>query len=184
MDDTFAFDGRMPRRSIDPLAMKAAVAAALIVAATGVFAKFVIDSERRSVARAEARVSVEGATTIADLAPAFVDPEIDVPARSAAETALAAAVDTLARGGSPSEAGPTELAGLENGLIFVDGPSSTSQVVSLAAEGDTWAAAVMGASGTCFYARVTMDGVQTFGTGSACTGSTALQAAIMPSWDV
>jgi hypothetical protein len=184
MDETFAFRGRMPRRSIDPLAMKAAVAAALIVAATGVFAKFVIDSERRSVARAEAPVSAEGATTTSELAQAFVDPEIDVPARSAAETALAAAVNTLARGGSPTDAGPTELAGLENGLIFVDGPSSTSRVVSLAAAGDTWAAAVMGASGTCFYARVTLDGVQTFGTGSECTGTTALQAATMPSWDL
>jgi hypothetical protein len=181
MDDTFTFRGRMPRRRVDPLALKAAVAAALIIAATGVFAKFVIDSERRSVARAAA--AAPAATTGTDVAPAFIDPEIDEPARSAAQTALAAAVDTLARGGSPADAGPNELAKLGNGLIFVDGPSTTAQVVSLAAGGDTWAAAVMGASGTCFYARVTLDGVQTFGTGAECTGGDALLAATLPSWD-
>jgi hypothetical protein len=184
MEDTFAFRAdRMPRRRIDPLAMKAAVAAALVVAVTGMFAKFVIDSERRSLARAEAPVHARDPDAVADIAPAFVDPEIDVPARSAAETALDAAVAALARHGSLAEAGPTELASLGTGLIFVDGPSTTSQVVSLAREGDTWAAAVMGASGTCFYAKVTVDGVQTFGTGVECTGAAALHAA-MPSWDV
>jgi hypothetical protein len=184
MEDTFAFRAdRMPRRRIDPLAMKAAVAAALVFAVTGVFAKFVIDSERRSLARAEAPAHARDPDTVADIAPGFVDPEIDVPARSAAEMAIDAAVATLARDGSLAEAGPTELASLGTGLIFVDGPSTTDQVVSLASDGDNWAAAVMGASGTCFYAKVTADGVQTFGTGVECTGAAALHAA-MPSWDV
>jgi hypothetical protein len=184
MEETFAFRAdRMPRRRIDPLALKAAVAAALVVAVTGVFAKFVIDSERRSLARSEASSHSRDPDTAADIAPAFVDPEIDVPARSAAETALDAAVATLAREGSLVEAGPTELASVGSGLIFVDGPSTTAQVVSLATDGDEWAAAVMGASGTCFYAKVTADGVQTFGTGVECTGAAALHAA-MPSWDV
>jgi len=184
MEETFAFRAdRMPRRRIDPLALKAAVAAALVVAITGVFAKFVIDSERRSLARSEASARTRDPDTAADTAPAFVDPEIDVPARSAADTALDAAVATLAREGSLVEAGPTELASLGSGLIFVDGPSTTAQVVSLATDGDEWAAAVMGASGTCFYAKVTADGVQTFGTGVECTGAAALHAA-MPSWDV
>lgn len=189
MDDTFAYRAdRMPRRRIDPLAMKAAVAAACVVAVTGVFAKLVVDSERRSVARAESPSSQAGADAGADLGaeitPGFVDPEVDAPARSAAETALAAAVDTLARGRAPAEAGTTELAGLDTGLIFVDGPSTSAQVVSLAWSGDVWAAAVMGGSGTCFYARLTVDGVQTFGTGSTCTGDAALRFAVQPSWDI
>jgi hypothetical protein len=183
MEDTFAFRAdRMPRRRIDPLAMKAAVAAALVVAVTGGFAKFVIESERRSLAQAEARVHARDHDTVADVAPDFVDPEIDAPARSAAETALDAAIATLARDGSLADAGPTQLASL-GGLIFVDGPSTTAQVVSLAMHGDAWAAAVMGASGTCFYAKVTAEGVQTFGTGEECTGTAAMDAT-SPSWDV
>jgi hypothetical protein len=183
MDNAFAFRAdRMPRRSIDPLALKAALAAAMVVALTGVFATFVIDSEQRSLAQAEARERQSRVNTT--LGSVFVDPEIDTPARSAAEAALAAAVATLARDGSLAQAGTTELAGLGTGLIFVDGPSTTPQVVSLAGAGHTWAAAVMGASGTCFYAKVTADGVQTFGTGSPCTGDAALEAATQPSWDI
>jgi hypothetical protein len=185
MEETFAFRAdRMPRRKIDPLALKAAVAAALLVAITGVFAKFVIDSERRSLARVEAQARAREARTTTDIAPGFVDPEIDVPARSAAQTALDAAAAALARDGSLAAAGTTELSSLGTGLIFVDGPSTAPQVVSLAGEGNMWAAAVMGASGTCFYARITADGVQTFGTGSECTGLAARQAATLPSWDV
>ena len=183
MDDTFAFRAdRMPRRKIDPLALKAAVAAAIVVTLTGVFAKFVIDSEHRSIVRAEVRA--RGVAGASGERRDYVDPEIDVPARLAVETALDAASAALARDGSLAAAGPTELASLETGLIFVDGPSTTQQVVSLAGSGDTWAAAVMGASGTCFYARVTAIGVQTFGIGSECTGDAALQAATLPSWDV
>jgi hypothetical protein len=182
MDNTFAFRAdRMPRRKIDPLALKAALMAAAVVAATGMFAKFVIDSEQHSLERAEARA--HPTSTVAAEPIEFVDPEIDAPARLAAETALEAAMATLARDGSLSGAGPAELAGL-GGLIFVDGPSTAPQVVSLAGSGKTWAAAVMGASGTCFYAKVTAAGAQTFGTGAGgeCSGEAAMHAALLPSW--
>jgi hypothetical protein len=183
MDDTFAFRAdRMPRRRIDPLALKMAVLAAIVVALTGIFARFVIESEQRSVASAD--VSARGVGRAVDAPRDYIDPELDASARSAAQTALDAALATLARDGSLAAAGTTEMADMGTGLIFVDGPSTTQQVVSLASAGDTWAAAVMGASGTCFYARVTAVGVQTFGTGSECTGDAALQAATLPSWDV
>lgn len=174
----------MPRRRIDPLALKAAIAASLAMLLVGTFAKVVIDSEQRSLdAAGSAAAREQTAERTGFAAPSYVDPEIDLPARSAAETSLAAAKAALARDGSFANAGPGALSVLGTGLIFVEGPSAAAEVVSLASSRNVWAAAVMGGSGTCFYARATTDGVELFGTGSSCTGEAALSA-VDPSWDL
>jgi hypothetical protein len=185
MDDAFQFRAaRMPRRRVDPLAIRAGIVAALVVAMVGVFAKVAIDSERRSLqvaAAPEVRVSTieggaaTGATTVA------ADPGLDDGARAAAEGALAAARAVLRAEGTLDGAGPLQLASLRADLIFVDGPSAVPEVVSVAGSAASWGAAVMSESGTCYYVRITDRRRVTYGTGAACTGQAALGAAD-PAW--
>jgi hypothetical protein len=192
MDDTFTFRAdRMPRRTIDPLALKAAVVAGLIVFVTGWFAKIVIDSEQRSLAHAapatEARVgTISGVDAPevprlgeSDVAAAIA---VDDQARIAADDALAAARHVFDRDGSFVAAGPADLADLDLGLTFVDGPSTAPQIVSLVAAPGVWSAAVRSETGTCLYVRVTAQGLVTYGTGPVCTGDAAMVASA-PSWD-
>ena len=49
------------------------------------------------------------------------------------------------------DAGPAQLSALQPGYTFVDGPSTMPTIVSVAAEQDVWAAAVLSPSGTCFW---------------------------------
>ena len=79
---------------------------------------------------------------------------IDAAARADARTALNAA--RRAAGGRATflDAGPGHLAQPIDSLIFVDGPSRAPGVVSVASTRETWAAAVMGPSGTCYLAAL------------------------------
>jgi hypothetical protein len=47
-------------------------------------------------------------------------------------------------------------------------------IVSVAADRDAWAAAVLGPSGTCYWIRTDANGLVATGTSSECTGLAAL----------
>ena len=192
MDDTFTFRAdRMPRRTIDPLALKAAVAAGLIVFVTGWFAKIAIDSEQRSLTNAAPATDASVGTIAGADAPPVpqlgaTDPVVrialDDPARVAADGALAAARHAFVRDSSFVAAGPADLSRMGLGLTFVDGPSTAPQIVSLAMTDRAWAEAVVSETGTCLYVKVTAHDTVTYGTGATCTGQAAMAAAA-PSWD-
>jgi uncharacterized membrane protein len=88
--------------------------------------------------------------------------------------------------GTLDGAGPLQLSSIQANLIFVDGPSAVSQVVSVAGSSSLWGAAVMSESGTCFYVRLTDHRRVSYGTGRTCTGQAALDASerAWPSIDV
>jgi hypothetical protein len=184
MDDTFAFrsTGRPLRRRVDPVALKAALAAFVVVLAVGLFARWVIASERASEQRKPETQAVgvqvlQGVETVAAQTPAGPLPE-DVAAQKVASRALWAAQKALAKGGSFADAGPGQLRPGIPGVTFTDGPSQAPSIVSIATTGDAWAAAVLSDVGTCWQLRVNAGGRVTYGTTSdACTGAAALDAA-------
>jgi hypothetical protein len=102
-------------------------------------------------------------------------PSTDADAEEATWIALAAARAAFIEHRSFLDAGPARLSALEPGYTFVDGPSTTSSIVSVASTTHTWAAAVHGFGGTCFWIRATSAGEVTRGTGPECTGATALR---------
>ena len=69
----------------------------------------------------------------------------------------------------------------DQGLLYVDGPSTAPSIVSVYNGSAGWAAAVHGAGDTCFWVAVTPEGLTRYGTGSVCTGMAAL-AADRPAW--
>ncbi|MDP9331359.1 MAG: prepilin-type N-terminal cleavage/methylation domain-containing protein [Actinomycetota bacterium] len=77
------------------------------------------------------------------------------------------------------------LATVEPSLTYVDNTAVTSTqgvsvllTATLAADGTTWAAARMSASGTCYWIKDVATGPGTrYGTGTPCTGTAALGAA-------
>ncbi len=185
MDETFHFVAPvLPRRTVHPLALRAAIAAALVVAMVGALGVFVIGQERAAdarraalaaqVAEAEQARIEEAALGAATMATGDVT---ERSARAAAEDALAVVL------AEPSllDAGPATLSGRLDTLTFVDGPSTAPNVVSVAATEDVWAAAVMGAE-TCLWLRLDADGTVTRDRGTPCTGAGALDAAPGSSW--
>ncbi len=184
MDDTFSFSApAVPlRRRTDPRAIKLAVVGLVLLTGIVTFSKWVIDSERRSEAKAAsvhgddagAMGLIGGEAPVAD-AVTDTDPLLDVPARADARTALAAAREAAGGHATLADAGPGELSSLERSLIFTDGPSPAPGIVSIASGRAHWSAAVMGASGTCYWLRLGPDGV-TYGTGVPCTGVAAMTA--------
>ncbi len=187
MDDTFTFVAPvLPRRQVDPFALKLAIAATAFVALVGSFGSFVVGRERAAdgeraaleasvVAEEQARVEMllsEAPGSDATVAANAADEPARQAARRAAELAVAATT-----AGSYALAGPAQLTTGEPTLLFVDGPSTTPTVVSVVAERDAWGAAVMGSSGTCYWIAVAGGGATTYGTGSTCTGVAALAAA-------
>jgi hypothetical protein len=183
MSDTFSYIAPvMPRRRVDPFALKLAVTTTVMVALLGAFAAFVISQERaadRRRAALEERVATERqAQTQALIDPAStVDAaSLDIGAKSAAVDALAAAREVWLETSSLGEAGTARLAVLRPQLIFVDGLSTASTIVSVSASDVSWAAAVMGPSGACYWVRVNAEGEARYGTGRACTGEAALGA--------
>lgn len=185
MDDTFGFVAPvMPRRAVHPLALRAAVIAAVFVAAVGALGAFVVTQERAAderrdalaaqVAARETEQAVQAAQETALISDA--DP-IEAAARAAADEALALAL-TLPE---LAEAGPAILAQARSPLTFVDGPSTAPSVVSVAATEDAWAAAVMGAEG-CVWIRVDAHGAISRDRGETCTGVAALGADLTGSW--
>jgi hypothetical protein len=99
---------------------------------------------------------------------------MDASAEEAIGLALAAAEVAFSTHGSFLDATPARLTSLQPGYSFVDGPSTTPEIVSVAATADTWAAAVQGYGGTCFWVRAAALGNVTHGIGSDCTGAAAL----------
>jgi hypothetical protein len=174
MDDSFSFRTTVPlRRQIDPLVVKAAVFGTLVVLGIGLFANWVISSERESFSRADRHVT----PSEADAAPIDAPPQLatgDADAEQATGLALDAARVAFLEHRSFLDAGPAQLSALQPGYLFVDGPSTTSRIVSVASTADTWAAAVQGSDGICHWIRATSAGDITRGIGSECVGRAAL----------
>jgi hypothetical protein len=176
MDDSFSFRTTVPlRRRFDPLKVKAAVFATLVALGVGLFANWVISSERESFSRAARHVMPT------QLEAAQVDARSELATAAEAEKATGIALDAaraaFAEHRSFLDAGPAQLSALQPGYTFVDGPSTAPMIVSVASTEDTWAAAVRGAGGMCQWIRVTSAGNVSHGMGFACTGAAALDPA-------
>jgi hypothetical protein len=174
MDDSFSFRSTVPlRRTFDPLAVKAAVFGSLVVLGIGLFANWVIRSERASFSQAYRSVTWSDVDVEPLDGPAHLDTTGE-EAEKATGIALDAARAAFLEHRSFLDAGPAQLSALQPGYLFVDGPSTTSRVVSVASTADTWAAAVQGSDGMCHWIRATRAGDITRGIGSECTGTAAL----------
>jgi hypothetical protein len=173
MDDSFAFRTNAPlRRQVDPRLVKAGIFGTLVVLGIGLFASWIVASERASFARTDdpgrSEVTVAGVDGAADPS------STDADAVQATGIALTAARAAFTEHRSYLHAGPAQLSALRPGYTFVDGPSTTPRVVSVASTADTWAAAVQDPGGTCYWIRVTSAGDISRGIGTECTGAAAL----------
>jgi hypothetical protein len=183
MDDTFSFSAPpVPlRRRTDPRAVKLALLGVVMMTALVSFSRWVIDSETRSEAKAaaftvdEESIHLLHGTESAEAPDQSTLPSIDVPARADARSALVAAREAARGRATLADAGPGELTLIDRSLIFTDGPSPVPGIVSVAIDGHSWAAAVMGTSGTCYWLRLSPSRAA-YGTGSLCTGTAALAA--------
>jgi len=160
------------------------------------FATFVIDQQRAADQRRAAMLATQQserhaqAQAVAALgvvaddgsapSPGAVDGLLNRQAREASAQALTVAAQIAVRG-SYDEARPAALAAHDQGLLYVDGPSTAPSIVSVYNGAAGWAAAVHGAGDTCFWVAVAPEGLTRYGTGSACTGMAAL-AADRPAW--
>jgi hypothetical protein len=185
MSETFTFIAPiMPKRRFDPFALRIGIAAAVFMTFVGVFAVFVVSHEHLADARREAAETAqraqEQARAAASASPAQPDPALarllDGDARQAAERALALARTSLASAGSWARAEAADLATGPTSYLFVDGPSSSPQIVSVYASDNVWGAAVLGTSGVCYWVSASTTGPVRYGTGSTCTGQAALGA--------
>lgn len=174
MDDSFSFRATVPlRRQFDPLKVKAAVFGTMVALGVGLFANWVISSERESFSRAARHVmptEVQAAQVDGRSELVTTDAEAD----KATGIALDAARAAFAEHRSFLDAGPAQLSALQPGYTFVDGPSTAPTIVSVASTADTWAAAVRGAGGICQWIRATSAGNVSRGVGFECTGAAAL----------
>jgi hypothetical protein len=170
MDDAFSFHApaEVLRRRVDPRLLRTAVLATVVMTVTVAFGRWVVESERASDRRA---ASSEAAAPVLATVPA------DAAAQDAAATSLTIARDLVADGRALADIGPALLAEEQPDLIFVDGPSTTPAIVSVAGGPRTWAAAVMGPTGTCFWVKTTAAGLVRYDTGPVCTGEAAAAAA-------
>jgi hypothetical protein len=188
MDETFSF--RAPplplRRRVNGRVVKGVAAAVVLLTVLALFTQWVVESERRSEARAPLAVTDEPMIGMMQGVPAEETagapslPGMDSQARAQARTALEHARRALDGKGTIAEAGPGQLAASQRSLTFTDGPSPAPGIVSVAVAGRRWAAAVMGLSGTCYWVSLAPSGTS-FGTGEVCTGVAALGARD-PSW--
>lgn len=192
MDQTFNFRAApVPlRRRANPRVIVFTVAALMVVSTLIWFSMLVVGSERRSMeraARAEDSTAMVGTISGADdvfdeTIPGVGRLAIDSTARADARTALVVARRAASGSANFLDAGPGQLGA--NGaaaMIFVDGPSQSPGVVSVASTRDTWGAAVMGPSGTCYLLRFAPGESVTYGVGQVCTGAAALMVSD-PSW--
>jgi hypothetical protein len=196
MNDTFSIVAPvMPRRQVDPFGVKLAVSGVVLLLLVSAFGSFVVHAERAADVRraaleamiraqdqaraTELAAQADAALTAEDPAselPVAVAQLLDAQARTNASAALAVARRALSSGGSLAQAGVTALAHARPSLTFVDGPSAAPTIVSVAVTGTTWAAAVMGPSGTCYWVALRPDANPRYGSGDACTGQAALAA--------
>jgi hypothetical protein len=173
MDDSFAYRTTLPQGPrVEPWLVKGAVVLVVLTVGIGMFARWVMASERASFAHGQQRMLPS--MTIGKLSGSEDPAGTDAEAEEATRIALAAARVTLAGTGSFFAAEPSRLSALQPGYTFVDGPSTTSTIVSVAADRRLWAAAVLGPSGTCFWIRAHRDGTVETGTSSTCTGAAVL----------
>jgi len=200
VSDTFTFVAPvMPRRRVDPFAVKLAMSGVVLLLMISAFATFVVAQERSADARhaaLEARTAAEEQANVNRLASipdaAVTDPVVAGPvpggvaklldgqARDAAERALALARGALGRG-DLGAAGASQLADADPTLLFVDGASTAPTIVSVALSGGIWAAAVLGPSGACYGVSLDTQGVVRYDRSRPCTGQAALAAA-RPAW--
>lgn len=184
MDDTFSFVAPvMPRRTVDPFALRLASAAAAFVFLAGAFAAFVIRQEHVADARRavlERQVLAQSEARAEMLPDPRTEPEVvallDSQARSSATRALELATSVGLQAGDLTAAGPGQLTQAQPSMLFVDGLSTSPSVVSVRATADRWSAAVMAASGLCYWVSLLPDGTTAYGTGRACTGAAAVAA--------
>jgi len=193
MDQTFNFRAApVPlHRRLSPRAIALVVTACLFLSGLASFSRWVIDSERRSMARAE-RADAPGAiigtlsgsdAAAADSGPLADSFAIDAASRADARSALELARTSASGRATLLDAGPGQLGGLTSALIFVDGPAAAPGVVSVASTSEAWGAAVAGPSGTCYLLRFSTEQGLAYGSGvgGECTGDEALTARD-PSW--
>jgi hypothetical protein len=182
MNDSFAFRTTVPLgRRLDPTVAKVAVFGGLMALGIGLFANWVIRSERESFSRADRSVlpSVGEAGQMDDTAQTQTT---DADAEKVSGVALDAARAAFLEHRSFLDAGPAQLSALQPGYTFVDGPSTAPTIVSVASTADTWAAAVQGSGGMCHWIRATSAGNVSRGIGTGCTGAAALDpSTLLPS---
>jgi hypothetical protein len=175
MDDSFAFRTTVPiRRQLDPRAFKAGVFLLVVALGIGLFAHWVVKSERASLARADRRDTDSEIAVTQIQATGPLGTEAD--AMEAARITLMAARAAFTEHGSFADADPARLTALQPGYIFVDGLSTMPRVVSVAATHRSFAAAVMGPAGTCYWIRTADGGPVSRGSADECTGAAALIA--------
>jgi Tfp pilus assembly protein PilW len=188
MDDAFRLvAAQMPRtRRLTPFDVRLIALAVAVVLLIAVFSTFLVsrqrvaDAERaRAIAnqRAAELATTQDASTIGGATPARL---LDGQAREAATAAVSAAT-AIATAHGATAATAAALSGVDHDLVFVDGPSTASSVVSVYAGSAGWAAAVHDGGDGCVWVAFTQPGRERYGTGTACTGVAAL-AADSPSW--
>jgi hypothetical protein len=179
MNDSFQFVAPvMPRRKVDPFALRLAIAAAVCVLAVGLFARFLIDHERASFVTAPAVETAPAAAHVNEtpLTNDAVFRAMDEEARTGLMSAADLAHETYQRTGSFTNAGAFQLTQLQPNLLYVDGSSTAPSVVSVDTTKHSWAAAAMGPSGSCYWIHVDAAGTIGYGTGTSCAGSDAMSA--------
>lgn len=180
MSDTFTFIAPvMPRRQVDPFAVKLATSGVVLLLLVSAFATFVVAKERsadirhaalEAQERAQEQANADRLASIPDAAAAVPDPITTGP--------VPAGVAKLLDGPARDAA---QLADADPTLLFVDGPSTAPTIVSVAVSDEVWAAAVMGLSGACYGVSIDAHGTVRYGHAGACTGRAALAAA-QPAW--
>jgi len=182
-----AFDFRAapvpPWRRLNPRAIALAVTACVVLSGILSFSRWVVESERRSLERAERAESapsivgtISGDDTLTDVSRVADELAIDAEARADARSALQAARRAAKGRATFLDAGPGQLSSIVDRLVFVDGPAEGPGVVSVASRRAAWGAAVTGASGACYLLRYSSDDGATYGLGRSCTGEEALTA--------
>jgi hypothetical protein len=187
VDDSFAYRTTVPiRRQVDPRLIKAAFGSVVVLVAIALFGTWVVASERRSFERAHPAAPTAGASAVASPAvdePAVAAPEpgvTDGDVEEALRLATDAARAIFTTDGSFVGATPARLGELQRGYTYVDGPSTTASVVSVASTRGAWAAAVLGPDGLCVWTTISADGAAGRATGAECTGTAALASMATP----
>jgi hypothetical protein len=173
MDDSFAYRTTLPPEPrVEPWVVKGAVVGALFVLAIALFTRWVVTSERESFARGSHAVMTS--MRVGQIEGTADRLGTDDDAEEATRIALTAARAAFVQSGSFLAADPARLSALQPGFTFVDGPSTMPEVVSVAADRHSWAAAALGPTGTCFWIRDDVTGTISTGTApgstSTCTG--------------
>ena len=122
LDDSFTYRTTLPQGPrVEPWLVKGAVVLVVLALGIGLFARWVVASERASFARGHQRVLPS--MSVGHLRGS--DPVgTDAEAEEATRIALAAARVALAGSGSFLAAEPARLSALQPGFTFVDGPST------------------------------------------------------------